>query len=135
MGLRRTLLIGGAGFAAFIVASSLTAVINTVVSSLVPGASSDKPGLMKESLEEKAKRETAEQKSKDEAEKEKQQSVSQKTSEGSSAEVVDSSEVKPDPLPQAAPQPPRSPTPGPGNLGYQPPQYTPFNAGGPGNLN
>lgn len=137
MSLRRNLLIGGAGFAAFIVASSLAAVLNSVVGALVPGRSADPPGHMEESLEEKAKRETAEQKAKDETEKEKQESPSKTTPELPTSEIVSASESKDDSSPQPAPvtNNPPAPSSGPGNLGYEPPQYIPSGAGGPGNLN
>jgi hypothetical protein len=137
MSLKRNLLIGGAGFAAFIVASSLAAVLNSVVSALVPGRSSDPPGQMEESLEEKAQRETAEQKAKDDAEKEKQESPSKTTPEPSTPESSSTSESKTESevQPASPPPPPPVPTPGPGNLGYEPPQYTSSGAGGPGNLN
>lgn len=139
MSIRRNAAYVIGGLFAFVAASALMAVSNTVVNALIPQKKPDPPGVLQETLEEKGKRLAAEEAARNKTEKKdsgEAQVETTKESTGSESAVADREEPVVVSTPSPPPPPPApAPARGPGNMGYEP-QYPPPSApGGPGNLN
>lgn len=139
MSIRRNAVYVIGGLFAFVAASALMAVSNTVVNALIPQKKPDPPGALQETLEDKGKRLAAEEAERNKKEKKdsgeaqaetaKESTESEPVTEAPGESVVVSTPTPPPPPP--APAPAR----GPGNMGYEPQYYPPSAPGGPGNLN
>lgn len=135
MSIKRNLVLIAIGGVAFVFASALSVVVNSLVRSVTGTPQPDPPAQMKETLEAKAKREAKAASTEQSSASSKTEIKEQAVSNNSQNEIGPSGETA-TPAPSYAPPPPPPRAVGPGNLGYEPaPYYPPPVQTGPGNLN
>ena len=134
MSIKRNLVLIAIGGVAFVFASALSVVVNSVVRSVTGTPQPDPPAQMKETPEARAKREAKAAPKAESVTSSKTEVKEQSVSDKSQSETGPSVEPVSSPPTYAPPPPPRAV--GPGNLGYEPvPYYPPPVQTGPGNLN
>jgi hypothetical protein len=135
MSIKRNLVLIAIGGVAFVFASALSVVVNSLVRSVTGTPQPDPPAQMKETPEAKAKREAKATSKEENTASSKTEVKDQAISDKSQSEIGLSGETAASPPPPYAPPPPPRAV-GPGNLGYEPaPYYPPPVQTGPGNLN
>lgn len=132
MSLKRNIVIGTVAVVGFIAASTVTMLLTTALSALIPVKQVDRPGELEKSLEQKLTEQSA-TKTKSEKSESQSETPEAKAEEPVTAAPSAPAEATPPPPQPVAPPPQPRFTTGPGNFDA-PSYYTPAPQTGPGNM-